>query len=135
MHQSKTRHPDPTGAANNCNARAHTRIFPKERFLPGVQVEEAGHQPKSQTMTRANVRFQSRSSPHLFSVPPAGSCPKADVEQVSKIVYENFPHARSVAHEMILLPKIITAPSASHPYKPTEAIPEARMSTGMIMVR
>jgi hypothetical protein len=49
MHQSEARQADATGAANNGNARAHIRLFPKERFLPGVRTEEAGHQRKSGT--------------------------------------------------------------------------------------
>jgi hypothetical protein len=42
---------------------------------------------------------------------PVRFVPKADMSGG----YENFPHARSVAHQMILLPARIRTPNASHP--------------------
>lgn len=43
----------------------------------------------------------------------------ADVEQISEAFgifrYENFPHALSVAHHMILLPATMSTPNMSHP--------------------
>jgi hypothetical protein len=50
-------------------------------------------------------------------------------------VYENFPHARSVAHQMIQLPTGIRAPSTAQPWKSMGTIPEASTSTGGIIAR
>jgi hypothetical protein len=43
-------------------------------------------------------------------------------------VYENFPLARSVAHHIVLLPRITKAPKTSHPNRPTETTPSPSAS-------
>jgi hypothetical protein len=60
--RSEARQADATGAANNGNARAHTRLFPKERFLPGVRTEEARHQRKSGTGSKVTHERSSQGS-------------------------------------------------------------------------
>ena len=51
------------------------------------------------------------------------------------VFYENFPHARSVAHQMSLLPPTMITPNTIHPYIPVETMPEPRASTGAIITR
>jgi hypothetical protein len=48
---------------------------------------------------------------------------------------EYFPHARSVAHQMILLPARIRTPSATHAERLPLNAPEPSMMTGRIIAR
>ena len=48
VHRAKARRPYATGSANNRNAGAYTRLFPKEWVLPGVRFEETGYQREPQ---------------------------------------------------------------------------------------
>ena len=47
--------------------------------------------------------------------------------------YENFPHARSVAHQISLLPPMMIAPNAIHTEVPDAMMPRA--ITGAIIAR
>ena len=52
-----------------------------------------------------------------------------------RIRYENLPHARSVIHQMIRLPRTTRIPRVSHPYMLVEIAPEPSASTGRIIAR
>ncbi len=49
------------------------------------------------------------------------------------VAYENLPHARSVAHQISLLPPTMTTPNAIHSYVLDAMKPRA--STGRIIAR
>jgi len=54
---------------------------------------------------------------------------------MSDRAYENLPHARSVAHQINLLPPSIRTPNAIQPHIPADIMPKPKASTGMIIAR
>ena len=118
--------------------------------LPPALLWPAGRPAKFEVITEARPSPFSHKlclGGHVRSTPKCGNpqrssqCPvcaaisrRLASEQGIRI-YENFPHARSVAHQMSLLPPTMMTPNTIHSQIPTETAPEPRTSTGAIIAR